>query len=219
MIDWCPAVEAEVEGGATSRTERRLLALALVGEVEARRETPPARSRRAADVARALARRVGWSERACALLHEAALLQDVGYSAVPGELLAADGPLDEVERSTLELHPVFGVDLLRGVLRPEQLGWVRHHHERWDGAGYPDGLSGNDIPEGASLILLATAWATMTHDRPGRPALSPEEALRECRAQAGRQFRPSSVAALAALARGRRGRAGLAPVPAQRIAC
>src|SRR5262245_30708557 len=120
MIDWCPAMETGADGEGASRTERRLLALALVGEVEARRETAPARSRRAADVARAVARRVGWGERACALLHEAALLQDVGYAAVPGEVLATGRPLGAAERATLALHPVFGAELLRGVLGPEQ---------------------------------------------------------------------------------------------------
>ena len=221
MIDWCPDTgpERPQAEGARGRTERRLLALALLGEVEARRATTAERSRAAADVTRALARRMGWSARSRALLYEAALMQDVGYAALPGVPLAPDAPLDPEERTLLARHPAYSAELLSGVLRPEQLGWVRHHHERWDGAGYPAGLRGNDVPEGASLILLGAAWTAMTSDAAGRPGLSAAEALRECRVQAGRQFRPSAVAALMGLTRPRRASGGGAADGAVRIAC
>ncbi len=219
MIDWCPAARPNEGAGAADRTERRLLALALAGQVDAERSVPAAGSRRAAEVTRALARRMGWADRSTALLFEAALLQDVGYAALPHGVLAAAAPLGGDDQAVLARHPVFGAELLRGVLTPEQLGWVRHHHERWDGSGYPDGLAGNDIPEGASLILLGAAWASMTDGRPGRPGRDVAEALRECRLEAGRQFRPSAVAALMGLAGRPRGRVRQALFRAEQIAC
>jgi HD-GYP domain-containing protein (c-di-GMP phosphodiesterase class II) len=82
------------------------------------------------------------------------------------------------------------------VLTAEQARWVRGHHERINGTGYPDGLAGEAIVDGARLLALADAWDAMTSDRPYRPAMAAEEALEECRRQSGLQFCPVAVAAL-----------------------
>ena len=85
------------------------------------------------------------------------------------------------------------------VLDPEQVSWVRSHHERWTGGGYPDDLVGEAIPDGARVIAVADAWAVMTSDRPYRAPVGPGEALEECARHAGSQFDPLVVAALARL--------------------
>ena len=71
--------------------------------------------------------------------------------------------------------------------------WVRHHHERWDGAGYPDGLTGDDIPDGSRIIAIADSWDVMTSDRPYRMGVPEEAALQEIREHSGRQFCPTAV--------------------------
>jgi HD-GYP domain-containing protein (c-di-GMP phosphodiesterase class II) len=93
-------------------------------------------------------------------------------------------------------HAAIGAEIVRDVLGPEQVRWVRAHHERWDGRGYPDGLAGPRIPEGARILAVADAWDVMTSDRPYAPALSHADALRELRRNRGGQFWPPAVAAL-----------------------
>ena len=83
-----------------------------------------------------------------------------------------------------------------GVLNETQLSWIRGHHERWDGGGYPDGLAGDEIPAGACFIAVADAWDAMTSPRVYASQLSSEDALEEVRRNAGRQFSPAAVDAL-----------------------
>jgi len=89
-----------------------------------------------------------------------------------------------------------GERMAAGVLSDLQLSWVRGHHERWDGGGYPDGLAGDQIPEGACFICIADAWDAMTSPRLYASQLSPDEALVEVRRNAGHQFSPVAVEAL-----------------------
>jgi diguanylate cyclase (GGDEF)-like protein len=127
----------------------------------------------------------------------AALLHDIGKVGIPDSILHKDGPLDDDEWALMKEHPVIGERILRAI---PGLGGVarivRHEHERWDGGGYPDGLSGDAIPMGSRIILACDAYHAMTSDRPYRKAMSHGDALRELRKSAGTQFDPQVVEAL-----------------------
>jgi HD-GYP domain-containing protein (c-di-GMP phosphodiesterase class II) len=128
------------------------------------------------------------------------LLHDVGKVAVPDAILFKPAPLTDEERVLMEQHPVIGSDILRGVdFLGEAKLVVRHHHERWDGAGYPDGLAGDDIPLAARLFAVADTLDALTTDRPYRPAGSFAEARGIIVSSEGTQFCPLAVDALRAL--------------------
>ena len=126
------------------------------------------------------------------------LLHDVGKIGIPDRILGKAGPLTEPERRIVETHVILGEQMLSGValLQGGGLEVVRHHHERWDGGGYPDKLGGDDIPLPARIFSVADALDAMTSDRPYRPAISWDEAVVELLAQSGKQFDPQVVDAL-----------------------
>jgi HD-GYP domain-containing protein (c-di-GMP phosphodiesterase class II) len=119
-------------------------------------------------------------------------LHDLGKIGVPDEILRKPGPLDPAEFDVMRRHPVLGegiisqIPRLNGVTRQV----VRSHHERWDGAGYPDGLRGEEIPTAARIFSLVDAFDAMTNDRPYRRALPVETAVVEIKRGAGKQFDP-----------------------------
>ena len=124
----------------------------------------------------------------------AGFLHDVGKIGVPSELLARPAALDPQERLLVERHPVIGVALVDPLgLAAEVSMAIRHHHEWWDGRGYPDGLYGNQIPLAARIVSIADAYDAMTSDRPYRRALSQEVALDELKRFSGVQFDPVLV--------------------------
>lgn len=200
---YTPEVVAELS--AQERTERlartqALTALhALARAVDARDRSARRHSERVADVATLVATEMGWSRPRVDALRQAALMHDVGKLGVPDGILLKPGPLDPDECELIKGHAVHGAEIVAGVLEPEQVGWVRHHHERWDGTGYPDGLAGESIPDGARILAVAEAWDAMISVRPYSPGVSPENALDECRRQAGKQFAANVVDALARL--------------------
>ena len=148
-------------------------------------------------IAVAVGERLGVS-RACLLeLELAALLHDLGKVAVPGDILSKPGPLDPRERSIVERHPVAGAELLRRISGLEPVATiVRYHHERWDGRGYPSGLSGERIPIASRIVSVCDAFEAMMSDRPYRPALDRKTTKAELEQGAGRQFDPAVVEAL-----------------------
>jgi ribonuclease P protein subunit RPR2 len=123
------------------------------------------------------------------------LLHDVGKIGIPDGILQKPGPLSAAERRRMQTHTVLGEAMLSGVafLKGEGLKVVRSHHERWDGRGYPDGLSGGEIPLGARIFAVADALDAMTSHRPYRRALSWQTARTEILAQRKRQFDPDVV--------------------------
>jgi response regulator RpfG family c-di-GMP phosphodiesterase len=125
------------------------------------------------------------------------LLHDVGKIGIPDHILQKPGPLTEREESLMRTHTVLGEQMLGGVafLRGPGLEVVRHHHERWDGGGYPDGLEGAEIPLGARVFAVADALDAMTSDRPYRKARTWEFARVEITDEASRQFDPDVVEA------------------------
>jgi len=122
------------------------------------------------------------------LIRLAGSLHDLGKLAIPEEILRKPAPLTDAERMVLErMLESLGVDPVAD--------WVLYHHERWDGAGYPDGRSGEQIPLGARIIFVADAFDAMTTDRVYRRKLGIEDALNELHRCSGTQFDPEVVAA------------------------
>jgi ribonuclease P protein subunit RPR2 len=124
------------------------------------------------------------------------VLHDVGKVAVADAILFKPGPLTREERDLMQRHPVIGSDILEHVdFLGEAKEVVRHHHERWDGTGYPDGLAGEDIPIPARVFAVADTLDALTTDRPYRAASTWAQARLVIREQAGTQFDPAIVAA------------------------
>jgi len=124
-------------------------------------------------------------------------LHDIGKVAIPYAILQKPSALTDAEWVLMRTHPVIGEDVVRCI--PALRGIapsLRAHHERWDGAGYPDGLAGEAIPLGARIVSVADAYEAMTTNRPYRGACSPEEAVEELRRCAGSQFDPRIVEAV-----------------------
>lgn len=131
------------------------------------------------------------SAREAATIQRAARIHDIGKVAVRDAVLLKNGPLDQEERRAIESHPSIGADLVaRMHAYRDCIEVIRHHHERWDGGGYPSRLIGDCIPIGARVIAVADSFDAMTTDRPYRKALSFETAVGEVRKNAGIQFDP-----------------------------
>jgi putative nucleotidyltransferase with HDIG domain len=126
-----------------------------------------------------------------------AVLHDIGKVRVPEAILNKPGPLNDEEWTVMTTHPEVGEQILRPIQSLQAiLPIVRHHHERWDGTGYPDGLAATVIPLGARIVSVCDAYRAMTEDRPYRAALPDEEARAELRRGVGNQFDPECVEAL-----------------------
>jgi HD-GYP domain-containing protein (c-di-GMP phosphodiesterase class II) len=139
-------------------------------------------------------------------LELAAHFHDIGKVAVPEQVLRKPGPLDANEWELMACHVEWGAELLRHLPACEPVARiVRHHHERYDGSGYPDGLAGNEIPLASRIIATCDAYGAMVSDRPYRRALSPAHALSELRDGAGAQFDPVAVSAVLSLTAGTEG--------------
>ena len=103
------------------------------------------------------------------------------------------GPLSPEDYEVVKGHAALGADVVEAVLAPRQARWIRHHHERWDGRGYPDGLFAEEIPEGALILAIADAWDAMTHRSWAGAALPRGRRARGVPPRAGRQFAPWAV--------------------------
>jgi HD-GYP domain-containing protein (c-di-GMP phosphodiesterase class II) len=139
---------------------------------------------------------MGWDERRLRRLEVGAPLHDIGKVTISETLLRKRGPLQPDELAEIRTHPAAGAKLL-GPTPPasEALPYVLYHHERWDGAGYPTGRRGTEIPEEARLLAVADAFDAMTSMRPYRRALPVSRALGEIERCAGSQFDPTFAAA------------------------
>ncbi len=145
----------------------------------------------------ALAKELDYDDADARVLGLAAVLHDIGKIRVPDSILARTGHLAEEEWELMELHTVWGAEFLAGRPGFELAGTIAlSHHERWDGTGYPQGLSGTDIPEAAIIVAVADSFDAITHDRPYRQARSVDEAVDEIAACAAEQFSPRVVDAL-----------------------
>ncbi len=154
--------------------------------------------------ATALALRVGIVDiEALRLVEAAALFHDVGKLAIPTRLLTKPGPLTPEEYEHVKRHAAIGADLLAGLSFPADLSrLVRHHHENWDGTGYPDRLRRDDIPAGARALAIADCYDALTSDRPYRRAVSHAAAISMISDRCGSMFDPEMVEAFLPLAAG-----------------
>jgi putative nucleotidyltransferase with HDIG domain len=171
---------------------RNLEALARV--IDARDPYTFEHSARVSAISLELAQGMELSEAELVVLRRAGLLHDVGKIGVADRILAKTGPLNDEEWAAIRRHPVIGYEMLKDVpfLQPS-LDPIRHHHERWDGEGYPDKLKGGTIPRLARIVTVADAFDAMTSDRPYRKGFSFEFAARTIISEAGRQFDPEVV--------------------------
>ena len=179
------------------RAARFRAAASLARAVDARDVYTGSHSQRVADLAARTARRLGLPDEEVELTRLAASLHDLGKLAIPEEILRKPGPLTDPERMVLERHPQIGFRMLESLGVDPVADWVLHHHERWDGSGYPDGLPGDQIPLGARIIFVADAYDAMTSERVYRGRVAPDQAIAELRRCAGSQFDPGIVNALA----------------------
>jgi diguanylate cyclase (GGDEF)-like protein len=168
-------------------------AAALAGAVDARDAYTGGHSERVAELAAACAARFPLPAEQIELIRLAARLHDLGKVAIPEEILRKPGPLTQGERLTVERHPKIAFSMLESLGVEPVASWVLHHHERWDGAGYPENLSGEQIPIGSRIILVADAYDAMLSERTYRPRMTPEAATDELARCAGTQFDPVVV--------------------------
>lgn len=149
---------------------------------------------RVAEIAVLIAREMGLPPDRVETLHIAAHLHDIGKIGVPDCVLNKPGRLTDEERRLMQSHPRIGCQILdRLVIFKNISPMVLHHHERFDGHGYPEGLAGEEIPLGSRIIAVADSFDAITSDRPYRKALSQDEGFREIALHVGDQFCPTVV--------------------------
>jgi putative nucleotidyltransferase with HDIG domain len=151
-------------------------------------------ARRVARYATATARRLRLAPEQVATIGRAAMLHDIGKLEVETAIIDKPGPLSSEEYTRVQRHAAAGADMLTGI-DPELAAIVRHHHERFDGRGYPDGLAGEAIPLGARIVAVADTFDALTSRRPYRSARRRRRALALLTAEAGTQLDPLVVAA------------------------
>jgi len=193
------ALSAEERAGQLMRAQALNAMRVLARAVDARDPYTAAHSERVADLCVRLATVLNWPSERIVALREAALVHDVGKIGVPDAILLKAAGLTDAERLQIEGHAALGAQIVADVLTNEQASWVRGHHERFDGAGYPDMLAGRDIPDGARIMTVADSWDAMTTDRPYRLGLPVAEALARVLAGRGTQFCPEVVEAMGLL--------------------
>jgi HD-GYP domain-containing protein (c-di-GMP phosphodiesterase class II) len=167
---------------------------ALTAAIDAKDRYTRGHSERVAHLSGLLAREIGMSDEQVEDVRIAGLVHDVGKIGVPEAVLTKQGRLTEVEYDAIKRHPQIGYGILRDIRPLENvLPGVLHHHERWDGKGYPSGLSNEQIPLQARIIAIADTFDAMSSTRSYRPAMARDKVLAELRACAGSQFDPDMV--------------------------
>lgn len=169
---------------------------ALASALDAKDPYTRGHSERVAKYAVEISREMGLSEEQIEIIEHSALLHDIGKIGVSEELLTRIGKLSSDEFDQIKLHPVIGANILMDFENlGDAVGFVKHHHEKYDGTGYPDSIGAQEIPLGARIITLADSFDAMTTDRAYRRKMSLEQALDEIDRCAGSQFDPEIVAA------------------------
>ncbi len=153
-------------------------------------------SSRVADYVILLARELKWPEDKVEFLHYISMIHDVGKVTVPEHILKKDTGLTKEEYDIMKQHSRAGAEIIKDVkFFAQGSDIIKHHHERWDGRGYPEYLKGDEIPEGARILAVADAFDAMTTNRPYRKAMKPKDALQELHCCSGSQFDPRIVKA------------------------
>jgi two-component system, cell cycle response regulator len=182
-------------GLAPSSPQRNLEDLA--SGLERRVPGAAGHARRVARLSGATAKRMGLRRREVARVRRAALLHDIGKLETPAAVINKPGPLDAEEFTLIKRHTIAGERMVDRLGDPELAAIVRHHHERFDGKGYPDGLAGEEIPLGARIVAVADTFDALTSVRPYRPASRSADALDLLSVLAGEQLDPDVVEAFA----------------------
>jgi putative nucleotidyltransferase with HDIG domain len=173
----------------------------LNAAVEARDPYTAGHSQRVRRVSLAVGRELRLSARQLGALATAALFHDIGKIGMPDAILTKPGTLDRAEAAVMREHVTRGAEIVARISSlADCVPAIRHHHERWDGLGYPDRRSGSDIPVEAAIIAIADAWDAMTTDRPYADALDVDEAMLQIHAGRGKQFNPAVVDAFLSVA-------------------
>jgi putative nucleotidyltransferase with HDIG domain len=211
--DASPFAEAEVrlldgiaEIGGTAIRRARLfenlensymqMVVSLARTMDARDSYTSGHSERISEWAEAVARELGCDEAEIQDVRWGALLHDIGKIGVPDAILRKPARLTDAEWAIMRKHPVIGEEILASTERMRGVATlVRHHQEKWDGTGYPDGLNGEEIPLGARILAVCDAYSAITDDRPYKKARGHEEAVAELHRCEGAQFDPRVVAA------------------------
>jgi putative two-component system response regulator len=189
------------EDGIMKQTKKLLKYLlgsmpSLLVALEARDEYTNGHSERVARMAVSVARKLGMSRYQVEKIGLAGLLHDIGKIGIRESVLTKQGELSDEEYLHMASHSIIGESILRPVIDDEEiLMMVRHHHERYDGKGYPDGLIARQIPVGARILAVADVYDAMTSDRPYRKAVDPGLVLDEIQRQACIQLDPAIVEA------------------------
>ena len=194
--------EAPLQEALPGQPSTVQLVTALAAAIDAKDHYTNGHSEHVASLASDLARATGASEELVELVRIGGQLHDIGKIGIPESILNKPDRLTEEEWAIMRMHPDIGARILAPISTLRRaIPLVRHHHERWDGQGYPHGLRGESIPLGARMICICDAYDTMTSDRPYRRALDHDEAVRRLRADAGTQFDPTLVEVFAAMRR------------------
>lgn len=180
--------------------ETRKVILSLAKSIQARDVVTYEHSRRVATYVQRLARSMSWSRREASDLALAALVHDLGKTWIANDILNKSGALSEEERLSMERHPVIGARILIGCdIHPFYVETVLHHHEKWNGSGYPAGKTGEEIPLGARLLMVADVYDVLTSWRPYKNASSTIDARACILDDAGTYFDPLIVDAFVRL--------------------
>ncbi len=185
----------------------------LVLAIETRDKYTKGHSKQVSSLAAALARKLGLDGDELALIGYAGLLHDIGKIGVDSHIIHKSGPLDPEEWFIMKKHPVESAKIIRQIGQLKTVApWVLHHHERWDGRGYNDGLAGDTIPLGSRILAVADTFSALTSDRPYRRARTLEYALTEIKSVAGTQLDPKIVDVFLTMANEERGKSELSAV-------
>jgi HD-GYP domain-containing protein (c-di-GMP phosphodiesterase class II) len=188
------ALNTPLESASSSEKETLNIIYALAATIEARDPYTYGHSRKVRGFSVALAESLGFPPEKVATISHAALLHDIGKIGILDDILNKPGRLDDNERELIKTHPQLSRTIVGHVssLTP-CLQAILHHHERWDGGGYPSGLKGESIPIEARILSIADSFDAMTSKRPYRNPLSYKEAVEELNRGSGSQFDPRLV--------------------------
>lgn len=171
--------------------------------IDAKDHTTHSHSEEVAVMAQTIGWQMGLSAKQADMLHVAGHLHDIGKVGIEDSILKKRGPLTAAEFEVIKRHPVIGAEIMTPVVhfagKNGIVRMIRHHHERYDGTGYPDGLKGRDIPLGARIIAVADSLSAMLQQRPYREAMSYDQALQEIADCTGTQFDPKVANAFFAI--------------------
>src|SRR5215470_9570046 len=199
----CPSSAQRKRMGAIhieQERESRKLLRSFVKSIQERDTVTYEHSRRVATYAYRIARHLGWSRRDASNLALAALVHDLGKTWIANDILNKSAALSDEERRTIERHPVIGARILIGCdIDPFYVETVLHHHEAWDGSGYPAGLQGEDIPLGARILAVADVYDALTTERPYKAPLSYDAARERLLLGSANKFDPTVVQAFLVL--------------------